>query len=177
MGTLGGPASFVTEPGVGFGALVINGSDVGLRSGRYTEAEAAIRRCLQIAPRFTTGHYWLGITLLMRGRLQDALVETERETPYDGRFLGSALVLYAMHRLAESDAALKKALEVNGSDWPSAVARAYAFRGEREQAMTWLERAYQIRDVDLFFIKQDPQLRNLESPRYKAFLRKMNLPE
>ena len=44
--------------------------------------------------------------------------------------------------------------------------------------MEWLERAYKFRDEDLYWIKDDPLLKNLESdPRYKAFLRKMNLPE
>lgn len=34
------------------------------------------------------------------------------------------------------------------------------------------------RDEDLYVIKGDPLLKNLEGdPRYKAFLRKMNLPE
>ena len=136
------------------------------------------RRCLQITPRFGGEHYWLAIALLMQGRLQDALTETERATPEEGQYLGGAVVLYAMHRRAESDAALNQAIEVNSAHWPSAIARVYAFRGERDQAMAWLERAYQTRDVDLWFIKGDPQLRNLESDaRYKAFLRKMNLPE
>lgn len=35
-----------------------------------------------------------------------------------------------------------------------------------------------VRDLDLCFIKGDPLLKNLEGdPRYKAFLRKLNLPE
>jgi len=41
-----------------------------------------------------------------------------------------------------------------------------------------LEKAYQKRDVDRYFIKGDPLLKSLESdPRYRAFLRKMNLTE
>jgi hypothetical protein len=44
--------------------------------------------------------------------------------------------------------------------------------------MEWLERAYQHRDQDLYAIKGDALLKNLETdPRYKALLRKMNLPE
>jgi hypothetical protein len=44
--------------------------------------------------------------------------------------------------------------------------------------MEWLERAYSAKDEDLYLIKGDPLTRNLErDPRYKAFLRKMNLPE
>ena len=148
------------------------------RAGRYVEAEAMCRRVLQIAPQFGGGHYWLAVAILMQGRLQDALAETERAAPGEGQQLGSSVVLYAMHRRAESNVALKKAIEVNSSDWPSGIARAYAFRGERDQAMAWLERAYKARDVDMFFIKGDPQLRSLENdPRYKALLRKMNLPE
>jgi TolB-like protein/Tfp pilus assembly protein PilF len=149
-----------------------------LRSDNYAEAETANRRCLQVAPDLVGAHYWLAIALLMQGRLQDAMAETERETPGDGKYLGGSVVLFAMHRYAESDTALKKAIELNRLDWPSGIARAYALRGEADQAMVWLERAYEARDQDLFFIKGDPQLRKLESdPRYKAFLRKMNLPE
>jgi len=42
----------------------------------------------------------------------------------------------------------------------------------------WLNRAYNQKDVELYWIKGDPLLKNLENePRYRAFLRKMNLPE
>jgi serine/threonine-protein kinase len=54
----------------------------------------------------------------------------------------------------------------------------YAFRGEKDRAFEWLDRAFDLRDEDLYVIKGDPLLKNLEGdPRYKAFLRKMNLPE
>jgi hypothetical protein len=53
-----------------------------------------------------------------------------------------------------------------------------AFRGQSDEAMHWLERAYTQEDALLRNIKGDLALRSLESdPRYKAFLRKMNLPE
>jgi hypothetical protein len=61
---------------------------------------------------------------------------------------------------------------------PLEIAEAHAFRGNKDRAFEWLERAYAKRDSDLYYVKGDPLLRNLESdPRYKAFLRKMNLPE
>ena len=83
-----------------------------------------------------------------------------------------------MHRLPEANAALTRAIEENQLDWPSGIARTYGFRGDRDEAMTWFERAYQARDADLVYIKDDPLLRNLAAdPRYKVFLRKMNLPE
>ena len=114
----------------------------------------------------------------MQGRLQDAFAEAQSELPQDGKYQVSSEVLYAMHRKAESDDALKKAIKQSEPDWPVSIAKVYAFRGERDQAIAWLERAYQFHDEDLYFIKGDPQLRSLEAdPRYKAFLRKMNLPE
>ena len=58
------------------------------------------------------------------------------------------------------------------------VAEAYAFRGQPDEAMHWLERAYAQKDLGLFIVKGDPLLKNLVGDaRYKAFLRKMNLPE
>jgi hypothetical protein len=81
-------------------------------------------------------------------------------------------------RKAESDSELAAAIRQDGTDWPSEVARVYAFRGENDRAFQWLEQAYRARDEDLYLIKGDPLLKNLEGdPRYKAFLRKMKLPE
>jgi len=54
----------------------------------------------------------------------------------------------------------------------------YAFRGQSDEAIHWLERAYVQKNVYLYYIKSDWLLKHLGSdPRYKALLRKMNLPE
>jgi hypothetical protein len=54
----------------------------------------------------------------------------------------------------------------------------YAFRGESDEAMHWLERAYAQKDSSLYTIKVEIPLKRLAAdPRYKAFLKKMNLPE
>jgi len=58
------------------------------------------------------------------------------------------------------------------------LAEVHAFRGEINEAFNWLGRAYAQKDLELFQIKGDPLLKGLESdPRYKKFLRKMNLPD
>jgi hypothetical protein len=54
----------------------------------------------------------------------------------------------------------------------------YAGRNDSENAMLWLERAYQAHDTGLLSIKHDPMLRNIEGDqRYKALLRKMKVQE
>ena len=58
------------------------------------------------------------------------------------------------------------------------IAGIHAFRGESDLAFAWLDRAYRQRDTGLEFVKCDPLFENLQAdPRYKAFLRKMKLPE
>ena len=58
------------------------------------------------------------------------------------------------------------------------IIQVYAVRRDMDRAFAWLDRAYQQHDVGLLAVKTDPLLRNLSSdPRYKAFLKKMNLLE
>ncbi|MGO8924117.1 MAG: TPR end-of-group domain-containing protein [Xanthobacteraceae bacterium] len=58
------------------------------------------------------------------------------------------------------------------------MATTYAYRREKDKAFEWLERAYVARDSGLVtFVFRDPLLTNLrDDPRYKAILKKMNLP-
>lgn len=54
----------------------------------------------------------------------------------------------------------------------------YAWRGEKDKAFEWAERAYAERDAGLPWLKIIPEFHSLHGdPRYKALLRKMNLPE
>jgi hypothetical protein len=115
---------------------------------------------------------------MLQGHLDAALAEFKKETIDDGQFEGSAMALFAAGRKSESDAKLTAAIRQNGTSWPSEIARVYAFRGERDHALEWLQRAYDSKDEDLYIIRGDPLFKNLEGdPRYKAFLKKMNLPE
>jgi hypothetical protein len=87
------------------------------------------------------------------------------------------MVHFAAGRRAESDSELSKAIRQNTGDWPEGIASIYAFRGEKDRAFEWLDRAYEARD-HLYLIKGNPLMKNLEGdPRYKTLLRKLNLPE
>jgi tetratricopeptide (TPR) repeat protein len=149
-----------------------------LRLGRLAEAERANRRVLEITPTFVTDHYYLGIVLLMEGKAQEALAEMQKETPAGGQMAGLAVVYEALRRRKDADAALARLEAESAGDLPLWIAEAYAFRGQKERAFQWLDRAFAQKDVNLFYIKGDPLLKNLEGDlRYKALLRKMNLPD
>jgi tetratricopeptide (TPR) repeat protein len=152
--------------------------NIRLREGRYVEAEAELRKTLQISPTYASGHFYLGRMLLAQGKLEAALLEMQQEQPDAGRDTGLAIVHHAMGRRVESDAALARLIKARGNDAAFEIAQAHAYRGEVDQAFTWLDRAYRQKDAELFWIKGDPWLKNVESDaRYKAFLKKMNLPE
>ena len=146
--------------------------------GHLLEAEAAMRRALEIRPTFAYGHFNVGLILLQRGDPEAALLEMQQETVDDGKQEGLAVVYYALGRRADSDAALAGLLRDRADENSLDIAEVYAFRGQSDEAMHWLERAYAQKAPYLWEIKPDPLLKNIEAdPRYKAFLRKMNLPE
>jgi TolB-like protein/Tfp pilus assembly protein PilF len=153
-------------------------SYVQLSRGQSTEAEAALRRALEISPTASRLHYALGIVLLVRGESQAALTEMLKEKDEGVGLAGSAMAYFAMGRKAESDAALAQMLKSEANHRPFYIAKIYAFRGEPDEALRWLDRAYAQKDPTLFFhIVGDPIMKSLKvDPRYKAFLEKMNLP-
>jgi TolB-like protein/Flp pilus assembly protein TadD len=153
--------------------------DTYFRSGLFDKSETMYRRCLEIDPEYLVEHYYLSNAIMMQGRLQEALSESDKGSPGDGGYeAGRALIFHAMGRSLEADEALKRLIVTNGSEWPYEVARVYAFRGELDSAFAWLDRAYQRRNTDLYYVKGDPLFRSLRGDtRYTAFLRKMNLPE
>jgi TolB-like protein/Tfp pilus assembly protein PilF len=153
-------------------------AEIQMRRGNLTEAEAAIRRALDIRPTQAYAHVILGLVMLAKGDPDAALLAMQKETTEDGQQGGLAVVYYALGKKAESDAALAGLIKKYVDSGALGIAEVYSFRGQVEEALHWLERAYVQKDSGLYAIKGDPLLKNLEAdPRYKAFLKKMNLPQ
>jgi TolB-like protein/tetratricopeptide (TPR) repeat protein len=145
-------------------------------AGRFSAAEASIRRCIEISPTFDGNHYLLGQILLDQGHPDAALKEMQLELDVGGRDAGSAMVYHAMGRRMESDRALAELTRQLAAIWPTGIADVYAFRGQIDASFQWLDKAYAQRNMSLQFVKGSPLLRNLRGdPRYEAFLKKMNL--
>ena len=144
---------------------------------RLEEAEAAARRALDLTPLAPFGHSFLGNVLLLRSRTDAALTEFSKETVDSARLGGLAMAYFALGRKADSDTALAQ-MTHHPTDHPFFIARVYAFRGESNEALKWLDLAYAQKDSGgLPLIKGDPLFKKIEgNPRYKAFLKKMNLP-
>jgi len=152
-------------------------TEIQTRRRHYPEAEAAMRRALNIRPTQAFAHFTLGLVMLALDNPNGALLEMQEETSEFGQLEGLAIANYALHRVAESDAALSRMLKEQETGNALGIAEVYAFRGQLDDAMQWIDRAFIQKDVGLYAIKGDPPLKNLESDqRFKAFLQKMNLP-
>ena len=145
---------------------------------RDTEAESAFRKALELDPGGAARHMSIGRSLLLQGKTEAALREMQQETEEIWRLSGLPLVYHALGRRSESDAALAALKGKYGGEMAYQIAEVHAFRGEADLAFEWLERAYDQRDGGVTEIKGDRLFRRLiDDPRYKAFLKKMKLPE
>ena len=154
---------------LGFALLAVN---------RDAEAEAAFRKALELDPGGNSRHRMLGLALLLQGKADAALQEMEQETEENWRLSSLPLAFHALGRRSESDAALATLKSKHAGEMAYQIAEVHAFRGETDLAFEWLERAYDQRDPGVTQIKADRLFGPLsDDPRYKAFLKKMKLPE
>ncbi len=149
-----------------------------LGAGHWSEAEVALRRALEIGPNYAFTHFYLATALLFRRENEAALKQIDLEPVKDAQWAGRVAINYALGRRSDSDAALERLTELASADWAYGIACVHAYRAESDAAFVWLERAFTQKDANLWAIKGEPLLRPLKGdPRYRAFLRKMNLPE
>jgi len=147
------------------------------RGGKNSEARVAARKALDLNPELPDGHFIVAATLLKTGDAAGALRETDLGSDFE-RSLSRAYVFHALGRKADADLAVTEFERKYAEEDPFHIAGIHAFRGESDLAFAWLDRAYRQRDTGLEYIKCDPLFENLQAdPRYKALLRKMNLPE
>lgn len=124
---------------------------------------------LNLAPAFISGHYYLGKALLAEGRAQEALTITQQEVDEGNRLNLLPIVLQAVGRKPDADEALHILSTKIADDGAFNVAMVYAYRGDREKALQWLDRAYRQKDLGLVEIVGEPLLKNLaDDPHYKA---------
>jgi serine/threonine-protein kinase len=147
--------------------------------GDHAAAETSLRKSLTMNVDIDYSHYLLGLIPLLRGDYARALKEFVAEHNNLTQDAGLALAYHAAGKHRDSDEALARLVKGGLQLWPYGIATTYAYRGERDEAFNWLERAYLARDTDLHtFAFGDPLLAGLHTDaRWSALMRKMNLPE
>jgi serine/threonine protein kinase/tetratricopeptide (TPR) repeat protein len=149
-----------------------------LAQKNFPATHEALRRALEIQPDDALSLNRLGVLQLLEGKAQDAL-STYRLVDDDGfRLYGIAMAEHTLGHAKASQQALDEEIAKHASDSAYQIAEACSWRGEKDSAFSWLERAYRQGDGGLAEAKIDPLLENLRGdPRYEALLRKLNLVE
>jgi tetratricopeptide (TPR) repeat protein len=155
-----------------------NLANVNIVDDRFAEAEAYYRKSVELNPAQDGIHRGLALFRGQQGDLAGALLENDKEADENGRIFSRVYFLEKLGRRIEADADFGVYLKKYAASNPFSTASTYARRGDADRAFEWLERAYQQHDDALTELKVSYGFRNLHAdPRYKAMLRKMNLPE
>jgi len=144
------------------------------RLGRLDEAIANYRTALRLSPGRVGTAYNIGELLLRKGDAAAALIEMQREPEENWRLMGLTMAHHALGHKSESDTALHDLIAKFEADSSYNIAYVFAFRGEKDRAFEWLDKAVAYHDTGLVEISGDPMFANIhEDSRWLPFLRKV----
>jgi len=146
-------------------------------SREYPAAYDAFHHAQTITPRDRFTNWNLGRLQLIDGQAQEALATFQSNPDEIFRNTGVALAEHTLGDTKASQQALDSLIAAAAGEAAYQIAEVYAWRGEKDKAFEWLERAHRQQDGGLVSTKADLLLASLRSdPRYLAMLRKLNFP-
>ena len=146
--------------------------------GDYPAARRAFERAQAFTPDSESPRESLLTLDVLDGRAEGARAGFTQMLDEATRAWGIAVSEHSLGHAAESERALQELIVHHAQDNAYQIATAYAWRGEQDKAMEWLDRAYRQRESGLGDVKVSPFLASARGdPRFKAILRKMKLPE
>ena len=166
---------------VSLGGNTMMGIALGL-ARRDDEAIPWFRRVLDMDPNFLRAHFGLGLALVHKKRYEEAITELQKAVELSGggaAQLGALGYAYAVaNRRAEALEIVEKLKERSREHYvpPAMVAIVFSGLGDKDQAMTWLEKANEERDPWLTGLKVDPMFDSLRSdPRFLDLVHRVGL--
>jgi TolB-like protein/Flp pilus assembly protein TadD len=151
-------------------------------ASKYDEAIQQYRRALELDPNFTAAHAYLGLAYEQKGACHEAISSIQKALSLSGGHIGVKAMLghtYAASGMREQAQLILNELEGQsgrGRFAPTDVAILYAGLGDRQNALNWLERAYEEHSPNMVLLKVDPRFAPLRSEsRYQSLLRRITL--
>jgi TolB-like protein/Tfp pilus assembly protein PilF len=147
--------------------------------------DRSIEQSLQVLesnPNFARSYEDLGRAYWEKGMCEEAIAAYKKAVTCSGRspgYVASLAHAYALAgRRTKALSLLKELSELDRKRYvsPFAFTLVYAGLGKKDQAFTWLDKAYEERASALPFVKINPRLAVLHSdPRFHKLLRRMGL--
>ncbi|MGD0587890.1 MAG: tetratricopeptide repeat protein [Thermoplasmata archaeon] len=140
------------------------------------------RRALELDPTFGPAHLWFGRPFLQKGMFKEAIAEIQQAVASSGGSTISLAVLAHAYASAGNEPEARRILDdllqrSQGRYLPSYwIALVYTGLGDADQALTWLEKAYEERSSWLVWINVEPRFDTLRPERrFASLLRRMRL--
>jgi TolB-like protein/Tfp pilus assembly protein PilF/tRNA A-37 threonylcarbamoyl transferase component Bud32 len=150
---------------------------------RYGQAIEQLRKTTDLDPNYWFAHELLGASYEQQGQFPGAIAELQKAVELAGIIAEPTAWLAHVYAVSGKRAEAQKLLDTlkqrSKETYVPAYANAmvYAGLGERDQALAWLERAYQARSTCMNWLKVFPLLDSLRSdPRFQDLLQRMNFP-
>ncbi len=147
---------------------------------RYDDAIVQLRRALELDRNDYWTNLFLSVVYAHAGRPELAQNYLERSAMLSGMPFDAVAALQEVYRREGHAAALRKKLEFEarfaGSKPLSSSSQAltYAQLGDREAAITWLQKAFDSHPRDLIYIGVDPSYDSIrKDPRFQAIARRI----
>lgn len=150
------------------------------------QSDRAIEQCrkvFEVFPDFPLAHFERGRAYEQKGMYEEALAEHQNARTFSGgtsqTIMGVGHALALMGREREARAVSGKLLEMAQEKYLPAIYLAAIFTGldEKDQAIEWLEKAYQDRSDYLVYIQREPGFDRLRAePRFQDLVRRIGLP-
>jgi serine/threonine-protein kinase len=148
------------------------------KTHRFDHAITMFEKQIELRPQYHWAYFNLGKAYLFKGDAAQALVEIERNPSNLFRELGLVLAYTTLGRPADAQSALEILVSEYGEQNPAWIAEAYSWRGEKNQAFDWLEKAYMQKAVGLAYLLGSNVFESLwNDPRWVELLQKLNLLE
>jgi len=142
----------------------------------YPNARKAMQRADELKPGSTDGLQNRALLEAYSGNGAEAVRLARRVPEAHFRDYAIAMAAWSAGQFAESGAALQRLTDEAPDVFGAQIAMIHAWRGDRENAFRWLERALAVRDPGLLDIQTRPEFDAFKGdPRYQRALRQMNL--
>ncbi len=148
--------------------------------GRHEEAIRELTQAVEMDPGFWQAHLQLGGAYLDADKPEKAVAPLERAAELSGGASAAltdlACAYYLVGETKKADEVFESLRERARSSYvsPTFLAWVHLARGEPEEALVLLDKAYEIHDPWLCFIGRAP-MRPKDDPRFDAVMRKIGL--
>ena len=152
-----------------------------VRVGRYDEAIQQVQRTLEIDRKFFRAYVTLALAYEGQGERSKAVAALEKAVPRGAARKANHWLGYMYAVTGRRAEALEVAahLEKRSRERyinPQSIAVVYLGLGDKDRAMSWLEKSYEERSFEMLGFSGEPFDALGDDPRFQDMLRRMRLP-